>query len=276
MDKWFKKPCVDPFEQRKGRYGRHSDGMPYLCDDLGPESFPRVYRMMNALYKAVISLGGTVEEDMSVTLRGEKISFRIHDRQKQIRHQLTDYEREQLEKYGYLERGYGSVGGRMIRKYDYVPTGKLTFSIGFGGSVTDAGDELIELRLGEILVRFMKATVGAREARLAYEERQRLEQEKKQREEERRKRFENEKELVAALENEAADYEMACKIRNYIKAVESSGELTEEKRAWIKWASKKADWYDPTISAYDEVLGKRDHTKPHNEDTRTPPFWRYW
>lgn len=277
VEQWLKNPRVDPLASRKGRYkwSTPSD-MPFLCDCLGPDSFSRVYKMMNVLYKAVISLGGAVSKDMSVNLLGERITFKISDSQKQVKHQLTEKEKQELERYGRLEQGYGSAGNRRIRKYDYVPTGKLTFSVCFAGNVVDSGDELIECKIGEILIYFVKATIGAREFRLECEEKKRLEEEKKQREEEQRKRYTHEKERVAALENEAADYEMACKIRNYIKGVAISCELTEEVKSWIEWASKKADWYDPSISAVDEILGKRDHTKPHKEETNIPPFWRYF
>lgn len=28
---------------------------------------------------------------------------------------------------------------------------------------------------------------------------------------------------------------------------------------WFKWAEEKADWFDPTISSEDKLLGKRNH-----------------
>jgi len=33
------------------------------------------------------------------------------------------------------------------------------------------------------------------------------------------------------------------------------GELTEELKEWIKWAKRKADWYDPLIDQEDPLLG---------------------
>lgn len=34
---------------------------------------------------------------------------------------------------------------------------------------------------------------------------------------------------------------------------------------WIEWASRKADWYDPTKDVEDEYLGKREHGKNKEE-----------
>ena len=51
-------------------------------------------------------------------------------------------------------------------------------------------------------------------------------------------------------------------LRNYINEVESKAiagnNLTEETKAWLIWARKKADWYDPFIEAEDELLKGAD------------------
>ena len=58
---------------------------------------------------------------------------------------------------------------------------------------------------------------------------------------------------------------MACKIRTYISAVTQSQPLTEEMIKWIKWASNKADWFDPIVSREDEFFGKREHDKADDD-----------
>ena len=68
-----------------------------------------------------------------------------------------------------------------------------------------------------------------------------------------------------ALENEAEDYDKACKIRAYIAAVQADPVLSQEKKEWIQWAKQKADWIDPIISARDPFLGKRDHKENDSE-----------
>lgn len=41
-----------------------------------------------------------------------------------------------------MEQGYGNVDGLMIRKYDYVPTGRLIFSVYFGGGAADSDKDV--------------------------------------------------------------------------------------------------------------------------------------
>lgn len=35
-----------------------------------------------------------------------------------------------------------------------------------------------------------------------------------------------------------------------------SGTLNDDLLSWIEWARKKADWYDPHVEAYDELLSE--------------------
>lgn len=47
--------------------------------------------------------------------------------------------------------------------------------------------------------------------------------------------------------------------------------LDEDISEWQEWANAKADWYDPTISREDELLGKRDHAKAKDEKRQNIP-----
>lgn len=70
------------------------------------------------------------------------------------------------------------------------------------------------------------------------------------------------------LVNKAEDYRIAKEIREYIQAMIDSGnkDITP---AWIEWARKKADWYDPSIATEDEYLGKRQHEKNAEEKEKS-------
>ena len=74
--------------------------------------------------------------------------------------------------------------------------------------------------------------------------------------------------LVKELVNKAEDYRIAKEIREYIQAMIDSGnkDITP---AWIEWARKKADWYDPSIATEDEYLGKRQHEKSAEEKEKS-------
>lgn len=81
-------------------------------------------------------------------------------------------------------------------------------------------------------------------------------------------RYNKEIERTIALGNAVLDYEKACRIRAYVKAVETSHSqdgLDDATVAWIDWANKKADWFDPTIARNDELFGKRKHEKSEDE-----------
>lgn len=57
------------------------------------------------------------------------------------------------------------------------------------------------------------------------------------------------------------DFNTACLIRAYVAALEESGNLDSDNRAWVEWAKQKADWFDPTVARNDELFGKREHEK---------------
>lgn len=127
--------------------------------------------------------------------------------------------------------------------------------------------------MGDMMLELYAAAEGLRQQRLAREEAERKRQEDARREEERRKRYNTEVDRTLALANIADDYDTACKIRRYISAYKVA-HLDEDISEWQEWANAKADWYDPTISREDELLGKRDHAKA--KDEKTPKHSGYW
>ena len=56
-------------------------------------------------------------------------------------------------------------------------------------------------------------------------------------------------------------------IRRYIEAVRNKPDAPDNNPDWIDWASKKADWYDPTVARVDEFLGEREHGKDPDRKT---------
>ena len=96
--------------------------------------------------------------------------------------------------------------------------------------------------------------------------------------EERRKRYNSEIERTMALTNAARDFDTACSIRAYVVAIEAAGKqhgLDDKTAAWIDWAKKKADWFDPVVARDDEWLGKREHEKSDDEKVlkRAGTYW---
>ena len=77
------------------------------------------------------------------------------------------------------------------------------------------------------------------------------------RREERRLGYNEDVYRMLALVICASDYEIACRIRSYVSAMEKA-HADQDLSAWASWARAKADWYDPTIAKEDELLGKRE------------------
>ena len=98
--------------------------------------------------------------------------------------------------------------------------------------------------------------------------------EEEQRKKDYQKCYNEEVARTLALENQADDYAMACKIRALIVAVEFREEISGSMQQWLSWAKAKADWYDPTFSAEDEFFGKRKHG--HNAEEKKPKQMRYY
>lgn len=117
----------------------------------------------------------------------------------------------------------------------------------------------------DIIVLLYEAANTLRIEREAREEAARKREEEERQRNARRERYNQEIDRTNALVHEAEDFEIACKIRAYVSAVEQSGELTEEGAYWVKWARQKADWYDPTIEREDEFFGTREHGKSKDQ-----------
>lgn len=117
-------------------------------------------------------------------------------------------------------------------------------------------------------LNYGKLIATCRIVREAREEAERKRVEEARRREENRQRKEQEIRLVKELVNKAEDYRIAKEIREYIQAMIDSGneDITP---AWIEWARKKADWYDPSIATEDEYLGKRQHEKNAEEKEKS-------
>ena len=118
---------------------------------------------------------------------------------------------------------------------------------------------VLEDRIGEILITFFEASYSARLRRLQEEEKRRKEHEEYLRQKQIREQYNNEVDKTNALLNKTADYEIACRIRSYIDAIKNDPNNPDNNSEWIDWASKKADWFDPTLAREDEIFGKRKH-----------------
>jgi hypothetical protein len=249
------------------RYNK-PENEPEFFKEMSDECMPRAIAILDTVFKAIESMGGSINSDLSVKIRGDIVRFRMVESQDQVKHEMTKQEAQALVKYNDDIKNHRWASKPQIRKYDKVYNGKLRIVFGERSYIRDTNSEKLEDRLGDILVTLYEKAEENRIVREACEETERKRVEETRRREENRQRKEQEIRLVKELVNKAEDYRIAKEIREYIQAMIDSGneDITPE---WIEWALKKADWYDPSIATEDEYLGKRQHEKSAEEKEKS-------
>lgn len=271
---WSKSNPREPYAAwNREAYRRIPSGEPPLYEKVSENMLPRLYHILDTLYCAIEKLGGSINQDLSVQIHGEHVMFMVSEGQKQTKHVLTKEELKQLEQYEKEKQKYKYASEPKFRKYDYLPTGRLTFSAYTGSFIRDLSDIGLENRVGELLLILYTASEKVRVEREAREEAKRKAEEEARKKELQRQQYNTEIDRLTTLKNEAEDYQTACKIRAYVAAVESKPNLDQSQLEWIAWAKAKADWYDPTIEKDDPILGKRDH---NNQDDPKKKGLHWW
>lgn len=237
---------------------------PAFFTEMSEAGTKRAFAILDALFKAIEGLGGSINSDLSVKIREDIVRFRMAEGQDQVKHELTKQEAQQLVKYNDEVKHGHWASKPQIRKYDKVYNGKLRIIFGERKYIRDSSLEALEDHLGDILIALYEKSEENRIVREAREAEERKRREAERLREERRKRKEQEARQVIELANKAEDYRIANEIRVYIEAVIDSGK-EERDSEWVQWARKKADWYDPTIAYNDELLGTREHEKDKEE-----------
>ena len=260
--------------RKRDSYYSPPEGEPPLYYDISNESLPRVHSFLSVLFYAVEYLGGSVNMDLTLQIRGETVSYFVYESETQVAHVYTKEELRQLEKYE-KEKSHSWAYKPRIRKYDYVFNGKLRFSVSKDNCYNDSGNVLIENQLGNILIDLYEKSEVVRIDREAKEAAQRKAEEEERKREELAKRKNKEIGRTLALCNEAEDFIIACNIRAYANAMASKSNLTNDEQEWIEWALKKADWFDPIIAREDELLGVREHSKNSEAKSLTEKH-RWW
>lgn len=259
VKEWNKNDRKPEGAERSSRsygYGNHP---PFLAGVISDEILPRVYRILDVLFRQVESFGGAVNDDLSIRVRNETVRLEIAEGQDVVEHIMTRKEAQEMIAYEDAKRRNSWASQPQIRKNDYVFNGRLRISILQNKYFRDTDKAPIESRLGDMLIALYEESEVIRIAR---EEREAAERKRKEEErirEKRRIRYNNEVERTVALLNAALDYERACRIRAYIKSVQEACGRDEAAIAWLDWANKKADWFDPNIARDDEFFGKRKH-----------------
>ena len=214
------------------RYNK-PENEPEFFKEMSDECMPRAIAILDTVFKAIESMGGSINSDLSVKIRGDIVRFRMVESQDQVKHEMTKQEAQALVKYNDDIKNHRWASKPQIRKYDKVYNGKLRIVFGERSYIRDTDSEKLEDRLGDILVTLYEKAEENRIAREAREEAERKRVEEARRREENRQRKEQEIHLVKELVNKAEDYRIAKEIREYIQAMIDSGseDITPE---WIE------------------------------------------
>lgn len=270
---WNKSDMKTEGSQRS--FNNFSNRPPFLAGVISSETLPRVFCILDALFLQIEYLGGSVNDNLSLNIRNENVHIEVIEAQDEIKHEITREEAKELLIYEDAKRHNRWGSEPKIRKYDYVFNGHLRITIRKKRYFRDTDSVNIESRLGEMLVELYEESEVVRIDREAREEEQRKQEEEKRLREEQRILYNAEVERTIGLVNTAQDYDVACKIRFYISALESSENIDDKTAALIDWAKKKADWFDPSIARVDELFGKREYEK--NEEQKALEKSRsYW
>lgn len=257
LTEWHKDRHWDAKGHRTEKFKRWFDRKaPFLAETVSKETLPRVFRIVDALIRAMEPFDCSLTDDLRFLVHGESVPLLVCEAQDQTRHINTKEEDRQLLAYETEGKSYLYASKPYIRKYDYSYNGRLSITV--RKSFRDCTSYILEDKLGEILIQVYEAANALRTDREAREEGERKRKEKERLDEERRLSYRTEFERTFALKELAEDYDIACKIRRYVTAVEASSSPSEATSAWVGWARAKADWYDPTVAKEDDVLGKRE------------------
>ena len=221
----------------------------------------RCMKILSAIYFAIEELGGQVNNNFLLYVRDENITIEIEELQDTVIHELTKEEAKKILEYEESQKRHAYGYKPNIRKYDYVYNGKLKITCGDRKYIRETDKIKLEDKLGDIIIKLYEQSEEIKNERLEREKIARKRREEEERKEKIRNDKNSEVQKIKELINCAEDYKIACEIRNYIDAVSKKEILTDEIKEWIKWANKKANWFDPTIDEEDELLGKREHTK---------------
>lgn len=274
ISEWSKRKRQQEREFGAGwNQGRNREPAPPFAEGFSEEQQPRVFRLIDALAKAMTPLGWELTADLKLAMGQDSVTLVFSESTDQVLHTPTKEENMKLLQYEEEKKKHSWASKPQIRKYDAVYNGRLGISINGARTFRDCRSYVLEERLGDVMLAIYEEAERVKQARLDREEAERQRREQERKREEHRRLYNAEVDRTLALVNCAEDYEIACRIRSYVSAMEKA-HPEQDLSEWASWARSKADWYDPIIAKEDEFLGKREHEK--NQKDKGPEHKGYW
>ena len=142
-----------------------------------------------------------------------------------------------------------------------------------GKYIKDTKSNKLEDVIPEIVLLIYQCYFEIRKRREEWEEKQRIREKEEKKARLLQECIDQEKRKTWEFLNVVSDYRLANEIRRFVDILKKSDKTDQET---LKWMSRKADWLDPTISAEDELLGKREHQKSNEEKDKYLKEERYY
>lgn len=259
---WNKRVRAAERNYYDSRYQLNILEQPKFIKEISSEQLPRLYRILDTLFSVFEQIGEIVTDDLCIRFGKDTVSFEIIESTDKINHGLTKEEAQQLVKYNDEIKRQSYASKPNIRKYDYIPNGIFRIKMPNGKYIKDTKSNKLEDMIPEIVILFYQCYFEVRNRREELEEAQRIREEEKQKARLLQERIDQEKKRIREFLNILSDYKLANEIRKFVDILKESDKADQET---IEWMSRKADWIDPTISAEDELLGKREHHKTDEE-----------
>lgn len=259
---WNKRVKAAERNYYDSRYERNTLEQPKFLKEISSEQLPRLYRILDTIFSVFEQIGEIVTDDLCIRFGKDIVSFEIIESTDKINHELTKEEAQQLVKYNDEIKRQSYASKPNIRKYDYIPNGIFRIKMPNGKYLKDTKSNKLEDMIPEIVLLFYQCYFEIRNRREQWEEVQRIREEEKQKARILQEHIDQEKKKTREFLNILSDYKLANEIRKFVDILKESDKADQET---IEWMSRKADWIDPTISAEDELLGKREHHKADEE-----------
>lgn len=238
-------------KKQSNRWDYEEERIPILSIQVSSEHIDRALSIYDAVIKQLFQRGYSVEVTQHGTIaivQGIRIPLRLREKDKRVLKTDRKYTWDQ---------------------YDYIATGNLVFVIELRAwrrkEYYDTEYVKLEEKTDKIVENIIKQGIEEREWEIRSEINRKLEEERKQLELERKKRTNAELEKFNAILIQQNRWHQAQIMRDYLNQYENYfqnlNQLDEQKKEWLDWARKKADWYDPFIELNDEVMKRIDRDK---------------
>ena len=125
---------------------------PPFAEGVSEEQQPRIFRLIDALAKAMVPLGWRLTEDLRFAREQDAVTLTFSESTDQILHTPTKEENLKLLEYEEARKKHSWATKPQIRKYDSVYNGRLSLCVNGTRTFRDCRSYVLEDRLGDMML----------------------------------------------------------------------------------------------------------------------------